>query len=92
MLRKSGGGRKRPENREITLLSDLEVIMKESTSGDPMSLVKWTHKSTYAIAEERQLKGDKVSHETERRLLKENGYSLQANRKTLEGKTGPERD
>lgn len=91
-LRKSGGGRKRAENREPTLLNDLEDIMKESTAGDPMSLLKWTHKSTYAIAEELKLKGHKVSHDTIRRLLKESGYSLQANRKTLEGKSGPERD
>jgi len=92
MLRKPGGGRKKAENREPTLLSDLEDIMKESTSSDPMSLLKWTHKSTYAIAKGLQLKGHKVSHDTVRRLLKEKGYSLQANRKTLEGKTGPERD
>jgi transposase len=92
MLRKPGGGRKRAENREPTLLSDLEDIMKESTAGDPMSLLKWTHKSTYAIAEELQLKGHKVSHDTVRRLLKKNDYSLQANRKTLGGKSGPERD
>jgi transposase len=91
-LRKPGGGRKRAENREPTLLSDLEGIMNESTAGDPMSLLKWTHKSTYAIAEELQLKGHKVSHDTVRRLLKEDGYSLQANRKTLEGKSVPERD
>ena len=91
-LRKPGGGRKRAENREPTLLSDLEGIMNESTAGDPMSLLKWTHKSTYAIAEELQSKGHKVSHDTVRRLLKEDGYSLQANRKTLEGKSVPERD
>ena len=91
-LRKPGGGRKRVADREPNLLSDLEEIMEESTAGDPMSLLKWTHKSTYAIAEELRLNGHKVSHDTVRRLLKESGYSLQANRKTLEGKTGPERD
>jgi transposase len=91
-LRKPGGGRKRAESREPNLTSDLEGIMKESTAGDPMSLLKWTHKSTYAIAEELRLKGHRVSHDTVRRLLKERGYSLQANRKTLEGKSGTERD
>jgi len=92
-LRKSGGGRKRTADREPpSLASDLEAIMDESTAGDPMSLLKWTYKSTYAIAEELRLKGHKVSHDTVRRLLKESGYSLQANRKTLEGKSGPERD
>ena len=91
-LRRPGGGRKRVKEREPTLMSDLEDIMKESTAGDPMSLLKWTYKSTYAIAEELQSKGHKVSHDTVRRLLKENGYSLQANRKALEGKSDPERD
>lgn len=91
-LRKSGGGRKKAENKDTTLMSDLEEIMKESTAGDPMSLLKWTYKSTYAIAEELQKKGHNVSHDTVRRLLKEGGYSLQANKKTLEGKSVPERD
>ena len=91
-LRKPDGGRKKAENRELTLLNDLEDIMKESTAGDPMSLLKWTHKSTYTIAEELQSKGHKVSHDTVRQFLKEDGYSLQANRKTLECKSSPERD
>jgi len=91
-LRKPGGGRKRVADREPNLLNDLEKIMEESTAGDPMSLLKWTYKSTYAIAEELQSRGHKVSHDTVRRLLKESGYSLQANRKNLEGKSGPERD
>ena len=91
-LRKPGGGRKKAENKDPTLINHLEDIMKESTAGDPMSLLKWTHKSTYAIAEELQLKGHDVSHDTVRRLLKEDGYSLQANKKTVEGKSVPERD
>jgi len=91
-LRKPGGGRKKAENKDPTLMSHIEDIMKESTSGDPMSLLKWTYKSTYAIADELQQKGHDVSHDTVRRLLKEDGYSLQANKKTLEGKSVPERD
>jgi transposase len=91
-LRKPGGGRKPVEIREPNLICDLDDIMKESTAGDPMSLLKWTYKSTYAISEELRLKGHKVSHDTVRRILKKDGYSLQANRKTLEGKSGPERD
>jgi len=91
-LRKPGGGRKKAEDKDPTLINDLEEIMKESTAGNPMSLLKWTYKSTYAIAEELQLKGHDVSHDTVRRLLKEDNYSLQANKKTLEGKSGPERD
>jgi transposase len=91
-LRKPGGGRKRVADREPNLINDLENIMEESTAGDPMNLLKWTNKSTYSIAEELQLKGHKVSHDSVRRLLKERSYSLQANRKTLEGESIPERD
>jgi transposase len=91
-LRKPGGGRKRVVDREPNLINQLEEIMDESTAGDPMSLLKWTNKSTYSIAEELQLKGYKVSHDSVRRLLKDRGYSLQANRKTLEGESVPERD
>jgi len=91
-LRESGAGRKRVEVRDPIVIDDLEAIISESTAGDPMSLLKWTYKSTYAIAEELRLKNHKVSHDTVRRLLKESGYSLQANRKNLEGKSGPERD
>lgn len=91
-LRNPGGGRKKAENKDPTLVNDLEDLMKESTAGNPMSPLKWTYKSTYAIAEELQLKGHDVSHDTVRRLLKEDGYSLQANKKTLEGKSAPERD
>jgi len=56
-----------------------------------MSLLKWTYKSTYAIADKLRLRGHKVSHDTVGRLLKEDGYSLQANIKTKEGESVPER-
>jgi len=90
-LREPGAGRKKAEARDPTLINHLEDIMVESTAGDPMSLLKWTYKSTYAIAEELRLKGHKVSHDTVGRLLKEGGYSLQANIKTMEGESVPER-
>jgi transposase len=81
-LRKPGGGRKKAEDKDPTLINHLDAIMKESTAGDPMSLLRWTYKSTYAIADELQFKGHSVSHDTVRRLLQEGGYSLQANKKT----------
>ena len=69
-LRKPGGGRKKAEDKDLTLMNDLEEITKETTEADLMSLLKWTYKSTYAIAEELQLKGHDVSHDTVRCLLK----------------------
>jgi len=66
--------------------------MDENTAGDPMSFLKWTNKSTYKIASELKLKGHRINSDTAGRLLKERGYSLQANVKTKEAGSGPERD
>jgi hypothetical protein len=51
-LRAKGGGRKKAEIKDETLIPDLEKIMDKNTAGDPMSLLKWTNKSTYNIADE----------------------------------------
>ena len=91
-IRKPGGGRKKLDLKDPIILEDLERIMDENTSGDPMGSLKWTNKSTYSIADELNHKGHKLSPDTVGRLLKKRGYSLQANAKTKEGGTGPERD
>ncbi len=91
-IRSPGGGRKRADVKDPGLVDDLEEIMGESTAGDPMSSLKWTHKSTYKIADELVLRGHKVSAEKVRKLLKEMGYSLQGNVKTKESGSAPERD
>ncbi len=90
-IRSPGGGRKRVDVKDPGLVEDLEEIMGESTA-DPMSSLKWTHKSTYRIADELVLRGHKVSAEKVRKLLKEMGYSLQGNVKTKESGSAPERD
>lgn len=81
-IRQPGGGWKRLEEGDPELESALEGIMEENTAGDPMSLLRWTHKSTTRIAEELTRQGHPVSDETVRRRLGELGYSLQANAKT----------
>lgn len=91
-IRRPGGGRKRiieqrPEIRDIIV-----SIMDETTAGDPMSLLKWTHKSTYAIRDELRALGHSISEDTVRRTLKEMDYSLQANAKNKEGKDHEGRD
>ncbi len=91
-LRASGGGRKKVEEKDPGILNDLEKIMDENTSGDPMSLLKWTNKSTYKIADELRKLHHKIDPDTVGRLLKENDYSLQANKKNIEGSSVPERD
>jgi len=91
-LRVPGGGRKKVEEKDPAILDDLEKIMDENTSGDPMSLLKWTNKSTYKIADELRKLQHKIDPDTVGRLLKENDYSLQANKKNIEGSSVPERD
>jgi len=91
-IRRPGGGRKRLEQSDGGLTQALERIMEENTAGDPMSHLRWTNRSTTAIAAELTRQGHPVSHETVRQRLRELDYSLQANRKDKEGLSPPERD
>ena len=91
-VRHAGGGRKCLEVADPALTGALERLMEESTAGDPMSLLRWTHKSTARIATELARQGHPISDETVRRRLKELGYSLQANRKGYEGNSPATRD
>jgi hypothetical protein len=91
-VRKVGGGRKPLERHDPELTNAIEKIMGESTAGDPMSPLRWTHKSTRSIAEELNRQGHTVSHATVGRKLHELDYSMQSNRKDKEGLSPPERD
>ena len=91
-LRKIGGGRKRIIDKTSKLRDDLEKIMNENTAGNPMKTLKWTNKSTYSIAETLKREGNFISEDTVGRILKEQEYSLQANKKSHEGKSHPDRD
>ena len=91
-VRRPGGGRKRLEALDPGWERALDQIMDENTAGDPMSLLRWTNKSTARIAEELTRQGHPTSDETVRRRLRELGYSLQANVKTQEEGSGTGRD
>lgn len=91
-LRSPGGGRKRVEDKDPEIIADLEKIMNENTAGDNMSLLRWSSKSTYKIADELKLSGHKIDPDTVGRILKENDYSLQANLKNIEGGSSADRD
>jgi hypothetical protein len=91
-VRRPGGGRKRVEEADPTIAEAINRILEESTAGDPMSSLKWTSRSTRAIAEELTREGHPVSDVTVGRYLREMEYSLQANVKNLEGKQHPDRD
>jgi transposase len=90
--RRSGGGRKLRESEQPKLVEMLQNLVDAGTRGDPMSPLRWTCKSTRTLAEELSRQGFSVSANTVGRLLRECGYSLQANRKTIEGKQHPDRD
>jgi hypothetical protein len=91
-IRAPGGGRSRIEDHAPALVRALERIMRETTAGDPMSLLRWTCKSTETIAAELRRQHYTISADTVGRRLRELGYSLQANLKTKEGRSAPERD
>jgi len=66
--------------------------MGDATAGDPLSGLKWTHKSLRAVAHELGRQGYEVSAPTVSRLLREQKYSLRVNHKRLAGKQSPGRD
>lgn len=91
-IRRAGAGRKRTANRDATLKRDLETLVEPVTRGDPESPLRWTCKSVRQLATELKRMGHQVSHRIVAELLHEMEYSLQANRKTLEGSSHPDRD
>jgi len=90
--RQGGGGRRAVQEKAPELLRALEGLLEPATRGDPQSPLKWTGKSTRELAKELTRQGHAVSRTTVAKLLKEAGYSLQANRKSLEGAQHPDRN
>jgi len=90
--RRPGGGRKRAADLDRELVPALLALVGPQERGDPMSPLRWTVKSTRTLAAELTRQGHKVSADTVRDLLHEQGFSLQANAKTIEGKQHPDRD
>jgi len=90
--RRPGGGRKRAEDRDEHLIAAFESLIDPVTRGDPMSPLRWTSKSIRALTGALRDRGHTVSDIVTRRLLRERGYSLQANAKTTEGDQHLDRD
>jgi transposase len=91
-VRRAGAGRPAIEQRDPTLRADLEALIEPGTRGDPESPLRWTTRSVRNLAAELRRQGHVVSHQTVSELLHEMGYSLQANRKVLEGTNHPDRN
>jgi transposase len=91
-IRKPGGGRKKIAERDTAVVADLEKLLEPVTRGDPESPLRWTCKSVRRLAKELGLQGHVISYPVVAELLRELGYSLQANRKTTEGEGHPDRN
>jgi hypothetical protein len=91
-IRRSGGGRKSLVQLDPQLVQAMEKLVDPATRGDPESPLRWTCKSTRRLARDLTAQGHPVSHTRVGELLKEQGYSLQANRKTREGARHPDRN
>ena len=90
--RRPGGGRKKATEKDPTLIADLKALVESTTRGDPESPLLWTARSQRNIVTALEKQGHPTSRPMVTRLLKGLGYSLQANRKRLEGAQHPDRN
>lgn len=91
-VRRRGAGRKRAADADPGLRPALLALVEPDTRGDPMSPLRWTTKSTRNLAAQLTTQGHHISADTVADLLRDEGFSLQSNVKTLEGKQNPDRD
>jgi transposase len=91
-IRRVGGGRKKSIEKDPSLRADLERLVEPTTRGDPESPLRWTCKSVRQLAQELRDGSHQISHQLVSEMLHELGYSLQANRKAVEGTEHPDRD
>ena len=90
--RKSGGGRKKITETDKTLEEDLLALVEDSSQGDPEVSLQWTNKSLRTLSKELTKKNHPISHTKAGHILKANDYRLQANKKSKEGTSHPDRD
>jgi len=91
-VRRTGGGRKRAADLDPEFKTDLEKLLESTTRGDPEAPLRWTCSSVRNLTAELRRLRHAVSHQVVADLLHEIGYSLQANRKTREGASHPDRN
>jgi transposase len=91
-IRRAGGGRKKAVDLDPSFKTDLEQLLESTTRGDPEAPLRWTCKSVRKLTAELKRLRHRVSHQVVADLLHELGYSLQANRKTNEGASHPDRN
>src|SRR5262245_40278970 len=90
--RRPGGGRKPLADRQPGLAAALDALAEPTSRGDPGSPLRYCCRSTRRLADALRGQGFRVGRQKVAELLGELGYSLQANRKTREGRQHPDRD
>jgi hypothetical protein len=90
--RRPGGGRKRTTDIDLTLKTDLDALLEPFAAGDPCSPLRWTCKSISTLTQELINKGHRTSTRMVHELLCEMHYTMQANRKTKESGSHPDRN
>jgi hypothetical protein len=90
-IRRPGGGRKRVEQQDRTLPKALGKLLEDVTAGDPMSPLKWTHKSLRKLCRTLRRQGFRIGRQTIARLLREQHFLLRTNRKCQAGTHHPDR-
>lgn len=92
-VRAEGGGRKKAEEKDPNVRRDLIELLDGNIIGDPESPLTWTTLSTRTLSEKLKAEGHDVSHAKVSRMLSEEGFSLQQNKKYVQtGDPGPDRD
>lgn len=89
-LRRQGGGRKKQEEHDASLQADLEALL--DPKGDPMSPIQWTTKSVAKLKEALAQQGHQLGDTAISNRLHAMGFSLRANKKTIEGSWHEDRD
>src|SRR5690242_735623 len=91
-IRRPGAGRRRADAIQPGLVAALEALIEEAIRGDPQAVLRWVSRSQRNLVEALREQGFRVSQKLVGRLLRQLGYSCQANCKTREGSTHPDRN
>jgi hypothetical protein len=91
-LRRPGAGRKSAVAHQPGLSAALETLIEDAIRGDPCSPLRWVSRSQRHLVKALSAHGYQVSQRVVGKLLRELGYSCQANRKTREGSNNPDRN
>src|SRR4029077_10182785 len=91
-VRRVGGGGKPAIETQPGLLAALNDLVQSSIRGDPEAALLWVSKRQRHLSAALSEKGFTAGQKLVGRLLRRLGFSLQANAKTREGTSHPDRD